>query len=284
MPRRKLTKEEKAEKERLKQIEHDRHMLERDYQEMLDTDIPDPAYIHAVGDRVSYGAWDFTKILEVHDDGKFYKCFSSTTHLNTNRGNVYEEKEHFETWFDLLPYQDKDNWPDRLEEEEDVQLSYQQRQLLSLLMMMSKKYGIDLEPDYQRGNVWTNEQKVALIDSIFKNIDIGKFTIIKRPWGDNPNVPMTPKLYEMLDGKQRITALFEFYTGRFKYKGLYFYELHPRDRNHFRNYVISWAECSPLTDEQKYRYFLKLNTGGSPVDPKHLEKVKEMWEKAKEKK
>jgi len=33
---------------------------------------------------------------------------------------------------------------------------------------------IDLTPDYQRGNVWSDYQKVDLIDSIFNEIDIGK--------------------------------------------------------------------------------------------------------------
>jgi hypothetical protein len=32
-----------------------------------------------------------------------------------------------------------------------------------------------------------------------------------------------------------------------------------------------------LTQEQKYRYFLKLNTTGMPVDKKHIKKVKKMW-------
>ena len=68
-----------------------------------------------------------------------------------------------------------------------------------------------------RGNVWDIEDKVKLIDSIFNNIDVGKFAFIKVPYKDN-----SPS-YECLDGKQRVTALIEFYEGRFEYKGLKYY-------------------------------------------------------------
>lgn len=278
MPRRKMTEEEKAEKERLKKIEQKRKQLERQFNDMNDLEIPEPVYLHNVGDRIVYGAYDYTEILEVHEGGKFYKCFSHTIRRNTNRGDVYTEKEHYETWYNLKPY--RTEFPERVEEEDDVHISFQQRHLGALLDLMFRKWGVDLDPEYQRGNVWTEEQKYNLIDSVFKNIDIGKFTIIRRPWGDNPNVPMTPKLYEMLDGKQRLTALYEFYIGKFKYKGMYYHELNPMDMYHFTEYSINWAETGRLTKEQKYRYFLKLNTTGVPVDPKHLEKVKEMWENA----
>ena len=183
-------------------------------------------------------------------------------------------------WYDLGFIKDKLH-NERFEEDEDIFFSYQQRDAISLINKMFDEHGIDLDPDYQRGNVWSDIQKENLIDSIFKNIDIGKFTVIKRPWGSNPNKPQTQVLYEMLDGKQRLTALWEFYCGRFKYKGKYFYELHWRDQNHFEHYRISYAECEPLTKEQKLRYFLKLNTTGTPISNKHINRVRELWENAR---
>jgi hypothetical protein len=277
MPRRKMTPTEKWIRDRKARMKQKQDMFERELHDIRRKNIPEPAYLHAVGDRVVYGAYDYTEILEVLDDGKFYRCHSCTISRNTNKGDVWSEKQHYETWYNLAFY--KENWPDRVEEDMDIRFDYMQRDLIGVMGMMFSQYGIDLDPEYQRGNVWTEEQKVALIDSIFKNIDIGKFTIIKRPWGSNPNRPEHPsgKLYEMLDGKQRLTALHEFYCGRFKYKGMYFYEMHPRDRNHLKHYPISYAEANPMTDEQKYRYFIKLNTTGTPVDKNHLRKVRELW-------
>lgn len=285
MPRKKMTETEKFEMKLKKQRKHELHLIERSLEDCKERDIPEPAYFFEVGDRVVYGAWKFTEVLEVCEDGKYYKLYSCTVN-RTNRGIVWSDKVHYEPWFVLSFFytEEEIDAMKRFEEDDDIFFNYSQRDMYSLISAMSNKHGIDLDPEYQRGNVWTQEQKVDLIDSIFKNIDIGKFTIIKRPWGDDPTTPLTPKLYEMLDGKQRLTAIWEFYCGRFQYKGKYFYELHPRDRSHFKNYSISYAETQPLTNEQKYRYFLKLNTTGTPISQEHLDRVYKMWLEEKEKK
>lgn len=256
--------------------------MERELRDLRRSRIPEPTYFHKVGDRVTYGRWDWTGILEIIDYGKIYKCFSVTWKTKRNIPDSSEFQIHYLEWYRALPYQTE--FPDRLEEDEDVFFNFSQRHISALLYKMFDENGVDLDVDYQRGNVWTIDQKIALIDSIFKNIDIGKFVIIKRPWGPDPNKPSTPLLYEMLDGKQRTTALYEYYIGKYPYKGLYYHQLHPRDRGHFREYPISYAESKPLTNEQKYRYFLKLNTSGTPVDERHLNKVRQMWIKEQEKK
>lgn len=275
MSRRKLTDEEKNERAFNKEVNALKRNMELRLGDKKSLRIPEPPHIHSIGDRVVYGAWDWTGILDVIDGGKIYKCFSVTHHTGRNVPDKSIYKIHYVAWYEVLLYQTE--LPEILKENEDIDFNYQQREMSSLIHRMFDKYGIDLNPDYQRGNVWTSDQKVELIDSIFKNIDIGKFTVIKRPWGPNPNEPTTQLLYEMLDGKQRLTAIYEFFIGKFQYKGKYYFELHPRDRNHFRHYRISYVESSPLTNEQKYRYFLKLNTTGTPVDKEHLDRVKQLW-------
>jgi len=282
MGRRKLTEEEKAEKAFNANIERIKDRMESDLRDLRRERIPDPAYVYDIGDRIQYGNWDWTAILEVIDGGKIYKCFSVTWLTGRNVPDHSSIKIHYLPWFDALPH--KTEYPQRLTEDDDVRLNFQQRHIAHLLRLMVDECGIDLDADYQRGHVWNLNQKEALIDSIFKNVDIGKFTVIKRPWGDNPNVPATPLLYEALDGKQRITAIYEFYTGKFTYKGKYFYELHPMDRHHFKEYGISYAESSGLTAEQKYRYFLKLNTTGTPIPEEHMNKVRKLWLEEQKKK
>ena len=118
----------------------------------------------------------------------------------------------------------------------------------------------------------TLEDKQKLIDSIFKNIDIGKFAFIHKPF--NSNEP----LYEILDGKQRINALCEFYENRFPYKGKYFNDLSARDRNHFCNYGVDVAEIAQADKATILKYFLILNTGGKPISDTHLNKIKKLYE------
>ena len=102
---------------------------------------------------------------------------------------------------------------------------------------------------------------------MFNNIDIGKVTFVKNGYN-------TDKMwYEILDGKQRLVALKDFFENRWAYKGMYFQDLHPRDQGHLEDYSISKGESQNLTENQKKRLFIRMNTAGHVVDIKHLQKV-----------
>lgn len=242
--------------------------------------LPEPTLVYKVGERVQYGNWRYCEILDVHEGGKYYKCYIETDNIQYGKKEGIKQDEVYLTWVELKPYRVEKDYEGLpiLQEDEDIRFSYSQRQIESILFLLYRETGLDMNPEYQRGNVWTLEQKILLIDSIFKNVDIGKFTIIRRPFREKQE-----HYYEVLDGKQRITAIAEFFEGRFTYKGLKYRELHWKDQIHFKNYAVSYAEIEPLTKEQKYRYFLKLNTTGVPHDSEHLDKVHEMWLREKEK-
>ena len=264
---------------KITQEDIERNQLKNSLAECKTDHIPYPTYIFKEGDRVRYGNWDYAKVLEICDKGRYYKIFQKTANIKYGKYIGEKEEIRYHNWLELLPYvpyKEYESVP-RFEENEDIFFNFSQRQISSLLNTFYHS-GIDLDIDYQRGAVWTPDQEVDLIRSIFKNIDIGKFTIIKRRFSEE-----LVHYYEMLDGKQRLTALCRYFEGRFEYRGKTYQELHPFDQHHFGEYPISYAECNPLTDEQKYRYFIKLNTTGRPIDPDHMEKVKVMLEKTKEK-
>ena len=123
--------------------------------------------------------------------------------------------------------------------------------------------------------VWELEDKVSLIDSIFNNVDIGKFTFLHY---DDQRWTETGFGYEIIDGKQRLRTILDFYEDRFAYKGRLFSELSHRDRNHFKNYPIMEAELHNLTREQILRYFIMLNTGGRIMAKEQIDKVRGMLE------
>lgn len=74
--------------------------------------------------------------------------------------------------------------------------------------LLKKRDKINEQPDYQRGKVWSTEKEALLIDSILRGIDIPKIYLrnLKNHLHD----------YEVADGQQRLTALFNFYDGQFK--------------------------------------------------------------------
>ena len=286
---RKLTKEEKvarkAKMERKAEWNRLQSMLKMSYERRMKAinvgDVREPTYFFKYGDRVQYGNWDYARIMKVLEGGKLYLIAKITKNIRYGREVGTQAGMDYQLWNELRPYRtsEEKNAPKRVEEDDDIRFNYSQRELRGLLHYFEGGSGIDLNPDYQREIVWNEDQKVALIDSIFKNIDIGKFTIIRRSFKEELD-----HYYEVLDGKQRIMALLDFFECRFKYKGKTYNDLHWRDQNHFKGYAISWAETEPLTNEQKYRYFLKLNTGGVPISEKHLDKVRKMWFNEQEKK
>lgn len=129
---------------------------------------------------------------------------------------------------------------------------------------------INMNPPYQRGFVWEEEHKTKLIEAIFRGTDIGKVVIIRLPYKQDSY------LYEILDGKQRLSTIVQFVEDRFQYQGYYFSQLQERDKSEFLSKIVSVGETDEgFTEDDKVRYFLSVNDTGVPQDPKLLESLRE---------
>jgi uncharacterized protein with ParB-like and HNH nuclease domain len=82
--------------------------------------------------------------------------------------------------------------------------------------------------------------------------------------------------YEVLDGKQRIKAIIDFFEDKFKYEGFLYSELSNHDRHVFEDITFPRAEIRNATLEQKIKIFIHVNTTGKQMSPEHLAKVKGM--------
>jgi hypothetical protein len=148
--------------------------------------------------------------------------------------------------------------------------------------------GVDRNPFYQRGDVWTLEQKVALIDSIFNEIPIGAMILAKRDFGytEDGKIAIAE---EIIDGKQRFTTIIDFVCDKFPYNGLYYSELHPHDRNRFDNSQVMIGEMNFRYFDGKYNEkevletFVRLNIGGTSMNPEVIEAAKDRLKEIKEK-
>lgn len=242
--------------------------------EVRNTRINEPTIFYKIGELVHYGAMDRTEVVDVLDGGKILKVkiWYRNKKDQQNAGKLTHDGDiRFIEWHRLAPNRsvEEASSMEQFHYEDDFHLHFMQSGISSLFDYYYRN-NLNMEPDYQRGHIWTHTDKVSLIDSIFNNIDIGKFVFIFTGYVGNSH-------YEVLDGKQRMTALVEFYEGRFKYRGKTFYEMHWRDQCHFENYHIVYARTeNVMTNEQRYRYFLKMNTQGHAQDPTHIEYVKNL--------
>lgn len=75
---------------------------------------------------------------------------------------------------------------------------------------------IKMDPEYQRnGDVWTLEKKQLLIDSIINRYDIPKIYFHKF---ERAEVRKTGYKYAVIDGRQRLEAIWQFINGEFALK------------------------------------------------------------------
>ena len=76
-------------------------------------------------------------------------------------------------------------------------------------MLTDLRDRIDTESEYQRGQVWSEAQQRLLIDSLLRGYDLPKIYLRKLPEGG-------ARLYEVVDGKQRLTAIWRFLRDEFR--------------------------------------------------------------------
>lgn len=87
-------------------------------------------------------------------------------------------------------------------------------QTRTLIWWYGRRESIDFSPAYQRkGRLWSNQDKGFLIDSIINGFDIPKLYLADFQYGNSSlNEKRLP--YAIIDGKQRLEAVFDFFDNK----------------------------------------------------------------------
>lgn len=224
-----------------------------------------------IGEKVQniYGTFSEAKIIDILPNNEY-----KVEYLIIKNDLREKEKQGFSIlpWYRIIKLEkESKDILNKRKEKWMTKISFHNTLLQELVRRVEKNV-VDMNPNYQRDLVWDLKDKELLIESIFEGIEIGKFTFIYLQSKTEDDY-----LYEILDGKQRLTTLFEFITDQFKYKGKYFSELNKEDRRYFFNYNVTSGETNfELTEKQKIEYFFKLNTTGKVQSQKHLDKLKKI--------
>lgn len=91
-------------------------------------------------------------------------------------------------------------------------------------------------------------------------------------------------ILEVLDGKQRLSTIFEFIENQFCLNdGIYFKNLNGKDKIELLFMDVKAIEILPrkfsnqLTDKQKIELFLELNELGTKMSDEHIKNIKEKY-------
>jgi len=80
---------------------------------------------------------------------------------------------------------------------------------ISWFLDLERNGQLQMNPPYQRKSVWTHKDKLFFLDTVFNNFPCPAFYIQK-------DISSSETKYNVVDGKQRLTAIFEFYKGKLR--------------------------------------------------------------------
>ena len=116
-------------------------------------------------------------------------------------------------------------------------------------------------PEWQRGEVWSQSKKQNLIDTILRGWKLPKFYFLK--------LSNEPELYEVVDGQQRLNAIFEFFDNELPLSSStadacgaeYYQDLPDNYTDIFDDYEIEFDEIEDASDEDIKMFFQRLQDG-----------------------
>jgi len=236
-----------------------------------ESNVYEPNYLYKVGEAVILGNQPDCRVEEVLMSGKLIHI--SHADRGTTYGNPYDNKRRLPMlvwWMDLEPISTVENTNFR---RPYIHTNYTTTPLDSLVHTIYRR-GLITSPTYQRDYVWSLEDKQRLVQSIFNRADIGKFLFLEHPYPENR--------LEVIDGKQRLDAIREFYEGRFEFKGKTWFQLSPEDKNAFMDVMTqSGTLNAELVKKSDVLWlFLTINAGGVPQTEEHLAHARKLYEEA----
>lgn len=119
-------------------------------------------------------------------------------------------------------------------------------------------------PPFQRPAVWTEAQKIRFVESCWLGLPIGVFII------NRPNDMESPFYNWLLDGQQRVTALYEYMADAFPALGYRYSELTDADLRSWHMTTGFGHLETHLTDEAALRdVYDRLAYGGTAHEPRN---------------
>jgi len=148
------------------------------------------------------------------------------------------------------------------------------------LTEMGNDYGgLEFNPDFQRGHVWTPEQQTHFIENILRGVVSSSGFLIQfncPNWDNHDYKGELPRGFQCIDGLQRITAVMKFLNGEIKPFGLHVDDLDGssfsiRSKYRFRVAIHNFERKFDLLS-----HYLDINAGGTPHSASELERVRAM--------
>jgi len=133
-----------------------------------------------------------------------------------------------------------------------------------------ENHNLQLNPDFQRGHVWTEEQQIAYVEYLLKGGRSGRDVYFNMPgW----MVEFTGE-FVCVDGLQRITSCLKFTNNELKVFG--YYKSEYEDRLRLMHITLKVHINNLKTKKEVLTWYLEMNTGGTVHTNNELDRVRKM--------
>lgn len=136
-------------------------------------------------------------------------------------------------------------------------------------------YNLQLNPDFQRGHVWTEEQQIKYIEYLLRGGKSNNIIYFNQPsWQGYATTDYND--FVCVDGLQRLTAVLRFMNNEIKVFGSYYKEFD--DKLSFDvDFIFNINNLK--TEKEVLQWYVDMNSGGTPHSNDEIERVKKMIQK-----
>ncbi|WP_454727770.1 MULTISPECIES: DUF262 domain-containing protein [Cupriavidus] len=147
-------------------------------------------------------------------------------------------------------------------------------------------YGLNLEPDFQRGHVWTQAQQERYIEAVIRGAVSAATLLIQfnaPHWENHDYRGDLPCEMQCIDGLQRLSAVRAFAVDGIRAFGYLASELDhtPFSIRRAGNVMLKFAVHTFQTRAALLQFYLDLNAGGTPHAGSEIARVRRLLADAK---
>ncbi len=136
------------------------------------------------------------------------------------------------------------------------------------------EYGLDMNPDFQRGHVWTEAQQIAWIEYLLGGGRTGRTIYFNGySWARNPE----RSGMVIVDGKQRLYALQRFLANEVPAFGAYRREFTDQP-DMMRGGLLLLNVHDLRTRAEVLQWYIEFNAGGTPHTDAEIDRVRGLLE------
>lgn len=141
---------------------------------------------------------------------------------------------------------------------------------------MTTDMRLEMNPDFQRGHVWTEEQQIKYVEFLLRGGITGRDVYFNCPsWHINVKQGEYND-FVCVDGLQRITAVLQFINNEIKVFGSYYREY--TDRPDFIRHNLRIHVNDLKTRKEVLQWYLEMNSGGTPHSSDELKRVQRLFD------